>query len=221
MIVQLASKGTISITIWRQDFLLPVKEAGFINHTHDGSVTIGDLTCDNTGSKILYSFSSFSSFQTIFSGPAILISDLSTLESPVMKILDGNLKDFHLTFKVKAITNSQYIECLKLFEFCNHVAFSILFCPRNQTLVFRFAGNSFLKVDLQHGHENEAFVLKEDKSLKILVSDKLDSGNFNNYKSKTLEFAKLQAGFKPQLTIFNETKEHLIKVYDFYCSVEV
>ena len=138
-----------------------------------------------------------------------------------MKILEGNLKDFHLTFKVKAITNSQNIECLKLFEFCNHVAFSILFCPRNQTLVFRFAGNSFLKVDLQHGHENEAYVLKEDKSVKILVSDKLDSGNYNNFKSKKLEFAELQAGFKPQFTIFNQTKEPLVKVYDFYSSIKV
>ena len=147
-----------------------------------------------------------------------------------MKILEGNLKDFHLTFKVKTImptqdlklptiTNSQNIVCLKLFEFCNHVAFSISFCPSNQTLVFHFsADNSYLNVELQHGHENKVFVLKEDKSLRILVSDILDNGN--NHKSKALEFGKLQAGFKSQFTIFNETKEHLVKVYDFYCSLE-
>ena len=50
------SPGSMSVTMVRHDYLLPVKRAGFINHTQDGNVTIGDLTCDNKGGKILNSF---------------------------------------------------------------------------------------------------------------------------------------------------------------------
>ena len=137
-----------------------------------------------------------------------------------MKILEGNLKDFRLTFNVIAFmpNNSQKIECFKLFEFINQVAFSISFCPSNHTLVFRYSvDNSFLNVQLQDGHARKVIVIvrKEDKSLWIRVFDG------KNYKSKTLEFAKLQEGFEHQLTIFNGTKEHLIKVYDFYCGFDV
>ena len=133
-----------------------------------------------------------------------------------MKILEGNLKDIHIVFKVKAMpTNSQNIECFKIFEFSNHAASGISFCPSNQTLVFRFsADNSLFNVPLQHDNENSVYVLRKDGKLKISV---FDIGN-SNYKSKTLEFP---SGFKPQFTIFNQTKEPLVKVYDFYSSIKV
>ena len=48
--------GSMFIIFKKQDYLLPVKGARFANLTHDGSVTIGDLTCENKGGKILDSF---------------------------------------------------------------------------------------------------------------------------------------------------------------------
>ena len=226
--IQHSPDGSMSI-IFDFERFLPVTGAGYIfNATHDGNVTIGDLTCDARGTVqcIVYLYNSslkrFLSF--CISGTSnINLENLATLEKPLQKILDGNLKDFGTSFKVKAIMGlySQNIDCLKLFEICNHVFFSISYCPSNQTLVFRSsADNSLFNVPLQYGHENKVFVLTKDDE-KILKISVYDDEDFKNSRSKELDFAKFQAGFKQQFTIFNETKEQYVKVYDFWCSVEV